>query len=131
MTTIIKTFTETKSYLFTETEMFTYSETIRTLLSMFTSNNMLTLIDYKKPVTKETETKEPLSKGAIIGISIAVGICFALIICIILHYTKKNNIIELKLSSDNPEAIRIYQGQGFIHDELIMKREIKEDEVDE
>ena len=48
-----------------------------------------------------------------------------------IKFSKKNNIIELKLSSDNPEAIRIYQGQGFVHDELIMKREIKEDEVDE
>ncbi|MCI9016112.1 MAG: GNAT family N-acetyltransferase [Clostridia bacterium] len=48
-----------------------------------------------------------------------------------IKFSKKNNIIELKLSSNNPEAIRIYQGQGFVHDELIMKREIKEDEVDE
>ena len=48
-----------------------------------------------------------------------------------IKFSKKNNIIELKLSSDNPESIRIYQGQGFIHDELIMKREIKENEVDE
>ena len=48
-----------------------------------------------------------------------------------IKFSKKNNIIELKLSSDNPEAIKIYQGQGFVHDELIMKREIKEDEVDE
>lgn len=48
-----------------------------------------------------------------------------------IKFSKKNNIIELKLSSNNTEAIRIYQGQGFVHDELIMKREIKEDEVDE
>lgn len=48
-----------------------------------------------------------------------------------IKFSKKNNIIELKLSSNNTEAIRIYQGQGFVHDELIMKREIKEDELDE
>ena len=36
-----------------------------------------------------------------------------------IKFSKKNNIIELNLSSDNPEAIRIYQGQGFVHDELI------------
>ena len=48
-----------------------------------------------------------------------------------IKFAKKNRIIKLKLSSDNQEAIRIYQGQGFEHDELIMKREIKEDEVDE
>ncbi len=48
-----------------------------------------------------------------------------------IKFSKKNNIIELKLSSDNPEAIRIYQGQGFVYDELIMKREIKEVEVEE
>jgi len=29
------------------------------------------------------------------------------------------------------EAIKIYQEQGFEHDKLIMKREIKEDKVDE
>lgn len=48
-----------------------------------------------------------------------------------IKFAKKNRIIELKLSSDNLEAIRIYQGQGFEYDELIMKREIKEEEVDE
>lgn len=42
-----------------------------------------------------------------------------------IKFAKKNNIIELKLSSDNPEAIRIYQEQGFEHDKLIMKKEIK------
>lgn len=42
-----------------------------------------------------------------------------------IKYAKKNNIIELKLSSDNPDAIRIYKKQGFEHDELIMKKELK------
>lgn len=48
-----------------------------------------------------------------------------------IKYAKKNHIIELKLSSDNPEAIRIYQKQGFEYDKLTMRREIKENEVDE
>ena len=47
-----------------------------------------------------------------------------------IKFAKENRIIELKLSSDNPEAIKIYQEQGFEHDKLIMKREIKEDKVD-
>lgn len=42
-----------------------------------------------------------------------------------IKYAKKNNIIELKLSSNNPDAIRIYKKQGFEHDELIMKKELK------
>lgn len=48
-----------------------------------------------------------------------------------IKYAKENHIIKLKLSSDNPEAIKIYQEQGFKHDKLIMKKEIKEDKVDE
>lgn len=48
-----------------------------------------------------------------------------------IKFAKENHIIELKLSSDNPEAIKIYQEQGFEHDKLIMKRKIKEDKVDE
>lgn len=48
-----------------------------------------------------------------------------------IKFAKENHIIELKLSSDNPEAIKIYQEQGFEHDKLIMKMEIKEDKVDE
>jgi len=39
-----------------------------------------------------------------------------------IKFAKINNIIKLKLSSDNPEAIRIYKSQGFEHDELIMKK---------
>lgn len=39
-------------------------------------------------------------------------------------FARENNIIELKLSSDNPEAIRIYQRQGFEYDKLMMKKEI-------
>ena len=46
-----------------------------------------------------------------------------------IKFAKENHIIELKLSSDNPEAIKIYQEQGFEHDKLIMKMEIKEDKV--
>lgn len=42
-----------------------------------------------------------------------------------IKFAKQNKIIKLKLSSDNPEAIRIYQGQGFEHDKLTMKRKIK------
>ena len=42
-----------------------------------------------------------------------------------IKFAKENNIIELKLSSDNLEAIRIYQRQGFEYDKLIMKKEIK------
>ena len=41
-----------------------------------------------------------------------------------IKFAKENNIIELKLSSDNPEAIRIYQAQGFEHDKLIMKKQL-------
>lgn len=41
-----------------------------------------------------------------------------------IEFAKKNNIIELKLSSDNPEAIKIYKGQGFEYDKLVMKKEI-------
>lgn len=39
-----------------------------------------------------------------------------------IKFAKINNIIKLKLSSNNPEAIRIYKRQGFEHDELIMKK---------
>lgn len=42
-----------------------------------------------------------------------------------IKFAKENNIIELKLSSDNPEAIKIYEGQGFEYDKLIMKKVIK------
>ena len=48
-----------------------------------------------------------------------------------IKFTKENHIIELKLSSNNPEAIRIYKGLGFEYDKLIMKREIKDSEIDE
>lgn len=48
-----------------------------------------------------------------------------------IKFAKENHIIKLKLSSDNPEAIRIYQEQGFEYDKLIMKREIKENKIDE
>ncbi len=48
-----------------------------------------------------------------------------------IKFAKESHIIELKLSSDNPEAIKIYQGQGFEFDKLIMKREIKEEKTDE
>lgn len=41
------------------------------------------------------------------------------------EFAEENNVIELKLSSDNPEAIRIYKRQGFKFDELIMKKEIR------
>ena len=45
-----------------------------------------------------------------------------------IKFAKEKHIIKLKLSSDNPEAIRIYQKQGFEHDKLTMKRKFKEDE---
>ena len=48
-----------------------------------------------------------------------------------IKFAKEKHIIELKLSSDNPEAIKIYKGLGFEYDKLIMKKEIKEREVDE
>lgn len=48
-----------------------------------------------------------------------------------IKFAKENHIIELKLLSDNSEDIKIYQEQGFEHDKLIMKREIKEDKVNE
>ena len=41
-----------------------------------------------------------------------------------IKFAKENNIIELKLSSDNPNAIKIYKEQGFEYDRLIMKKEI-------
>ena len=41
-----------------------------------------------------------------------------------IKFAKEKHIIELKLSSDNPEAIRIYQKHGFEHDKLIMKMKI-------
>ena len=43
----------------------------------------------------------------------------------VLEYAKENYITDLSLSSDNPDAIRIYQKFGFKQDELIMKLEIK------
>lgn len=48
-----------------------------------------------------------------------------------IKFAKEKHIIELKLSSDNPEAIKIYKDLGFEYDNLIMKRKIKENEVDE
>lgn len=42
-----------------------------------------------------------------------------------IKFAEEKNVIELKLSSDNPEAIRIYERQGFKFDKLIMKKEIK------
>lgn len=42
-----------------------------------------------------------------------------------IKFARGKDIIELKLSSDNPEAIRIYKRLGFEYDELIMKKEIK------
>lgn len=41
-----------------------------------------------------------------------------------IKFAKEKNISEIKLSSGNPEAIRIYQGHGFEHDKFNMKREI-------
>ena len=43
----------------------------------------------------------------------------------VLEYAKENYITDLSLSSDNSDAIRIYQKFGFKQDELIMKLEIK------
>lgn len=40
-------------------------------------------------------------------------------------FAEKNNIMELKLSSDNLEAIQMYQKQGFEQDGLMMKKEIR------
>lgn len=42
-----------------------------------------------------------------------------------IKFAKENNIIELKLSSDNPNAIKIYKEQGFEYDKLMMKKEIE------
>lgn len=41
-----------------------------------------------------------------------------------IEYAKKNNIGKIKLSSNNPEAIKIYMGQGFEYDKLIMKKDL-------
>lgn len=43
----------------------------------------------------------------------------------VLEYAKENYITDLSLSSDNSDAIRIYQKFGFKQNELIMKLEIK------
>lgn len=51
------------------------------------------------------------------------GICTNLVKeCI--KFAKENNIIELKLTCDIPEARRIYEKQGFTQERYIMKREI-------
>ena len=41
-----------------------------------------------------------------------------------IKFAKENDIIELKLSSDNPDAIRLYKNLGFKYDKLIMKKEL-------
>lgn len=43
-----------------------------------------------------------------------------------IKFANENNVMKLKLSSDNPDAIRIYQRQGFEHDERVMKMEVDE-----
>lgn len=41
-----------------------------------------------------------------------------------IKFAKENNVIELKLSTDNPEAIRLYKAQGFEIDKLMMRKQI-------
>lgn len=41
-----------------------------------------------------------------------------------IKFAKEKNICELKLSSDNPYAIKIYENQGFEFDKLTMKKEL-------
>lgn len=49
------------------------------------------------------------------------GICTELVKeCI--KFAEENNIIELKLTCDIPEARRIYEKQGFTKEEYIMKK---------
>jgi len=38
-----------------------------------------------------------------------------------IEFAKENNVIKIKLSTNNPEAINIYEKQGFKFDKLAMK----------
>mgnify|MGYP005754556805 FL=1 len=42
-----------------------------------------------------------------------------------IKFAKENNIVKLKLLSDNPEAISIYRKQGFETENLMMKKVIR------
>lgn len=42
-----------------------------------------------------------------------------------IKFAKENNIVKLKLLSDNPEAISIYRKQGFEAENLMMKKVIR------
>ena len=42
-----------------------------------------------------------------------------------IKFAKENNVVKLKLLSDNPEAISIYRKQGFEAENLMMKKVIR------
>ena len=46
-----------------------------------------------------------------------------------IKYANENNLIKVKLSSDNPEARRLYKSQGFENSKLIMEKDIEEDDL--
>lgn len=42
-----------------------------------------------------------------------------------LKFAQKNNLTTIKLETDNPEAIKIYQKLGFTYNNLIMEKIIE------